>query len=457
MALGGVAIDDLRAGAAHGSFSASSTHFPRKAKSCIFLFMQGGVSQMDSFEYKPRLRELHGKPLSRIPDISGELQGRLSFPHVTIGSPFEFAQHGQSGRWLSDRFPHLAAHVDDLAFIHGIKTDNQNHGPSTLHVTTGSQFPGSPSVGSWVGYGLGSGNRNMPGYMVIQDPRGAPVNGAAVWSNGYLPAAYQGTLLRPSGAPILNLGSPRGVDRIRQRRELDELQWLNNRHLAKHADNSELEARISAYELAFRMQTEAPELVDISNEPRHVRDLYGLDNSTTAGFGRQCLLARRMVESGVRYTLLVHGVQISSSSWDDHGDVKGGMIRHCAEVDQPVSGLLADLKQRGLLDETLVVWASEMGRTPFKNGGMSGSPGREHNSWALTMWMAGGNVKGGTTVGQTDEFSLRGMGETIHVSDVHATILDQMGLDHEQLTYLHAGLNRKLTGVGGNVLSGIFA
>jgi uncharacterized protein (DUF1501 family) len=182
-----------------------------------------------------------------------------------------------------------------------------------------------------------------------------------------------------------------------------------------------------------------------------------LDNSTTAGFGRQCLLARRMVESGVRYTLLVHGVQISSSSWDDHGDVKGGMIRHCAEVDQPVSGLLADLKQRGLLDETLVVWASEMGRTPFKNGGMSGSPGREHNSWALTMWMAGGNVKGGTTVGQTDEFSLRGMGETIHVSDVHATILDQMGLDHEQLTYLHAGLDRKLTGVGGNVLSGIFA
>jgi len=278
-----------------------------------------------------------------------------------------------------------------------------------------------------------------------------------VWSNGYLPAAYQGTLLRPSGAPILNLGSPKGVDRVRQRRELDALQWLNRRHLAKHADNSELEARISAYELAFRMQTEAPELVDISNEPQHVRDLYGLDNSTTAGFGRQCLLARRMVESGVRYTLLVHGVQISSSSWDDHGDVKGGMIRHCSEVDQPVSGLLADLKQRGLLDETLVVWASEMGRTPFKNGGMSGSPGREHNSWALTMWMAGGNVKGGATAGQTDEFSLRGTGEMIHVSDVHATILDQLGLGHEQLTYLHAGLDRKLTGVGGNVLSGIIA
>jgi len=456
MALGGVAMDDLRAGVNHSDpFSARNSHFSCKAKNCIFLFMQGGVSQMDSFEYKPRLRELHGQLLSRIPDISGELQGRLSFPHVTIGSPFEFAQHGQSGRWMSDRFPHLARHVDDLAFIHGIKTDNQNHGPSTLHVTTGSQFPGSPSVGSWVGYGLGSSNRNMPGYIVIQDPRGAPVNGAAVWSNGYLPAAYQGTLLRPSGTPILNLDSPKGVDRVRQRRELDALQWLNKRHLAEHADNSELEARISAYELAFRLQTEAPELVDLSNEPQHIRDLYGLDKPTTAGFGRQCLLARRMVESGVRYSLLVHGVQIGHSSWDDHGDVKGGMIRHCAEVDQPVSGLLADLKQRGMLEDTLVVWASEMGRTPFKNGGMSGNPGREHNSWALTMWMAGGNVKGGATAGQTDEFSLRGMGETIYVRDVHATILAQLGLEQERLTYRHAGLDRKLTGIGGAVLNDI--
>ena len=210
LGLGGVLVDDLRAGVGQANpFAARQTHLARKAKNCIFLFMQGGVSQMDSFEYKPRLRELHGKPLSRIPEISGELQGRLSFPHVTIGSPFEFAQHGQSGRWMSDRFPHLAGHADELAFIHGIKTDNQNHGPSTLHVNTGSQFPGSPSVGSWVSYGLGSGNQNMPGYVVIQDPRGAPVNGAAIWSNGYLPAAYQGTLLRPSGTPILTSIRPR--------------------------------------------------------------------------------------------------------------------------------------------------------------------------------------------------------------------------------------------------------
>ncbi|MDP7049011.1 MAG: DUF1501 domain-containing protein [Verrucomicrobiota bacterium] len=458
LGLGGVLADDLRAGVGKANpFAPRQTHFARKAKNCIFLFMQGGVSQMDSFEYKPRLRELHGKPLSRIPEISGELQGRLSFPHVTIGSPFEFARHGQSGRWMSDRFPHLSAHADDLAFIHGIKTDNQNHGPSTLHVNTGSQFPGSPSVGSWVSYGLGSANRNMPGYVVIQDPRGAPVNGAAIWSNGYLPAAHQGTLLRPSGTPILNLDSPDGIGRIRQRREMDALQWFNRRHLVKRGGDSELEARISAYELAFRMQNEAPELIDISTEPRHIRDLYGLDNGTTAGFGRQCLLARRMVESGVRHTLLVHGVQITSSSWDDHGDVKGGMIRHCSEVDRPVAGLLADLKQRGLLDETLVVWASEMGRTPFLNGGMSSRPGREHNSWALTMWMAGGGVQGGTTVGATDEFSLRGIGETIYVRDVHATILDRMGLDQEAVNYRHAGRIRKLTDIGGRILEEIVA
>ena len=457
--LSGLLADELRAstGNKFDPFATQLTHFPRKAKNCIFLFMQGGVSQMDSFEHKPKLRELHGKPLSRIPEISGELQGRLSFPHVTIGSPFEFAQHGQSGRWLSDRFPHLSQHVDDLAFIHGIKTDNQNHGPSTLHVNTGSQFPGSPSVGSWISYGLGSGNRNMPGYVVIQDPRGAPVNGAAIWSNGFLPAAYQGTLLRPTGTPILNLASPKGVSRQRQRREMDALQWLNQRHLARRDGDSELEARISAYELAFRMQTEAPELMDISNEPEHVKNLYGLDNGTTSAFGRQCLLARRLVESGVRHTLLVHGVQISSSSWDDHGNVKGGMIRHCAEVDKPVSGLLADLKQRGLLDETLVVWASEMGRTPFKNGGMSGNPGREHNSWALTMWMAGGDVKGGTTAGATDEFSLRGIGETIHVRDVHATILDLMGLNQENVNFKHAGRIRKLTDIGGRILKEVVA
>ena len=458
LALGGLLAQELQAETpSFNPLAIRPPDNPRKAKHCIFLFMQGGASQLDSFEYKPALQKLHGKPLSRIPSLSGELQGRLTFPHVCVGSPFKFQQYGESGRYVSELFPHMARHVDDMAFIHGIKTDNQNHGPSTLHVTTGSQFPGSPSVGSWVHYGLGSPNQNMPGYVVIQDPRGAPVNGAAVWSNGYLPAAYQGTLLRPTGTPILNLDQPAGLSSREQRREFDLLQWLNQRHLTERPGGSELEARISAYELAYRMQSAAPQLVDISQEPQHIRRLYGLDDPHTGGFGRQCLLARRLVEAGVRYTMLVHGVQIGKHSWDDHGDIKGGMIRHSREVDQPVAALLADLKQRGLLEETLVVWASEMGRTPFRNGELGKTPGREHNSYALLMWMAGGNIQSGSTAGETDEFSLRSIGEPIHVRDAHATILDLMGLDDKALTYLHAGRFRRLTDIGGRVLEDIIA
>lgn len=431
-------------------------HRPRRAKQCIFLFMGGGVSQMDSFEYKPALNEFHGRPIPRVPSISsGELQGRLTFPHACVGSPFRFQRYGRSGRYLSELFPHLARHVDDLAFIHGIQVDNQNHGPATLHVTTGSTFPGSPSVGSWVQYGLGSPNQDLPGYVVIQDPRGAPTNGTAAWTNGFLPAAYQGTLLRPTGTPIIDLARPVGVSATQQRQEFDALAWLNRRHLVNRPDASELEARISAYELAFRMQTAAPELVDLAGEPEHVKSLYGLDNPRTSGFGRQCLLARRLVERGVRYTLLVHGVQIGSHSWDDHGDVKGGMTKHCGEVDLPVAGLLADLKQRGLLEETLVVWSSEMGRTPFVNGKLGDKPGRDHNGHALCMWMAGGNVKGGSTAGETDDFSLRSVGNPIHIRDVHATLLHLMGIDDEHLTWLHAGRVRKLTDIGGQVLEQI--
>lgn len=430
----------------------------RRARRCIFLFMQGGVSQMDSFEHKPRLRELHGKPIPGAPGVSGELAGRLSFPHACVGSPFEFARHGESGRWMSELFPRLAAHADDLAFIHGVRTDNQNHGPSTYHVTTGSQFPGSPSVGSWIQFGLGTENRNMPGYVVIQDPRGAPCNGAAVWANGYLPAAYQGTLLRDQGAPILNLARPHSLTEAEQRREFDAIRRLNEAHLADRPDAADLEARISAYELAFRMQTAAPEVVDLSGEPGSIRELYGLDDPVTGGFGRQCLLARRLVERGVRHTLLIHGVQIGPHSWDDHGNVESGMRKHSAEVDRPVAALLQDLKQRGLLEETLVVWASEMGRTPFVNGASPGNtPGRDHNSYGLCMWMAGGDVRGGATAGETDAFGLRSVGDPIHVRDVHATILDLMGLDDRTLTFRHAGRIRRLTDIGGTVIDGIIA
>ncbi|MBM4077051.1 MAG: DUF1501 domain-containing protein, partial [Planctomycetes bacterium] len=361
MAIEARAAQDGRTDNVLNPLTPQQQHLPRKAKHCIFLFMQGGVSQVDSFEFKPKLNELHGRPLSRLPHITGELQGRLSFPHVCVGSPFRFQKYGESGRYVSELLPHLAQHVDEMAFVYGVKTDNQNHGPSTLHVTTGSQLPGSPSIGSWVNYGLGSLNQDMPGYIVIQDPRGAPVNGAAVWANGYLPAAFQGTLLRPQGSPILNLDRHASLSSVQQRREFDTLNWLNQQHLADRPGASELEARINAYELAFRMQTAAPQLIDIRNESQYVRDLYGLEIPETADFGRQCLLARRLVESGVRYTLLVHGVQNGKHSWDDHGNVEGGMRKHCLEVDQPVAALLTDLKQRGLLEETLVVWASEMG------------------------------------------------------------------------------------------------
>lgn len=453
--IGAIALSGLMAHEARAvsrPYSTKPPHFQRKAKNCIFLFMQGGVSQMDSFEYKPVLNELHGKPLSRLPDITGELQGRLAFPHAVVGSAFKFSRHGESGRYISELFPSIAKHVDQMAFIHGIKTDNQNHGPSTLHVTTGSQFPGSPSVGSWINYGLGSQNEDMPGYVVIQDPRGAPVNGAAVWANGYLPATYQGALLRPTGSPILDLNRPSSMSEQRQRAELDALKWLNEQHLNARPGATELEARIDAYELAFRMQTAAPALIDISNEPQHILEMYGIHQKETADFGQQCLLARRLVESGVRYTLLVHGVQIGPDSWDDHGNVEKGMRKHSHEVDQPIGALLSDLKQRGLLDETLVVWASEMGRTPFVNGQIKSSSGREHNSHALTMWMAGGDVKGGATAGQTDEFSLRSIGDPIPIRDVHATILNLLGLDDDQLRYLYAGRLRQLTDIGGHVL-----
>ena len=461
LGLGHLCADDLLAddeirNPVRGS-NPAKPHFVRKAKHCIFLFMQGGVSQMDSFDYKPVLNQMHGKPLPRNPAVTGELEGRMAFEHAIVGSPFKFQQYGESGRHISELLPHLAQHVDEMAFVHGIKTDNQNHGPSTLHVTTGSQFPGSPSVGSWINYGLGSENRNMPGYIVIQDPRGAPVNGAAVWGNGYLPATHQGTLLRPTGTPIPNLARPEHISPSQQRREFDAIQALNQEHMKTRADNSVLEARIKAYELAFRMQTAAPALVNLNDEPKHIRELYGLDNEVTRNFGRQCLLARRFVEAGVRYSLLVHGVQIGRDSWDDHGNVEVGMKQHCREVDLPVAGLLADLKQRGLLEETLVVWASEMGRTPFINGKLGKTPGREHNSQALTMWMAGGNVKGGATCGETDEFSLRSIDAPIPIRDVHATILSLMGLDDEELRFLHAGRWRQLTDIGGSVLDDLIA
>ncbi|MDA2926124.1 DUF1501 domain-containing protein [Acidobacteria bacterium AH-259-G07] len=458
LALAGLLAEELGATPSASSPLASRPqHFPRKAKHCIFLFMSGGVSQVDTFDYKPALEKFAGQRVPKMAGFSGEIEGFLSSPHRVIPSPWEFKRMGESGHYVSTLFPHLSECVDDLAFIFGIEVDNNNHGPATLHVNTGSQFPGHPSVGAWITYGLGSPNQNLPGYVVIQDPRGAPINGAGVRGSGFLPASYQGTLFRSVGTPILELEPPKRITRQQQREEFDLLNWLNRRHQQRRPDFTQLEARINAYELAFRMQSEAPEVVDLSKESEVTRKMYGLDNPVTEAFGRQCLLAKRLIQRGVRYSLVVHGVENGKTSWDDHGNIKGRLPRHVAEVDQPVAALLKDLKREGLLEETLVVWASEMGRTAFINDLDSDKPGRDHNQYGLVMWLAGGDVQGGSRVGETDEFGIGAVGESIHMRDVHATILDLLGLSDERLTYLHDGRFRRLTDIGGKILKEIIA
>ena len=457
LGLGGLAFFDLlaAAGPAENPLRPRPRHLKAKAKSCIFLFMEGGVGQMDVFEHKPALVKFAGQKVPMPSGTVGEIATFAAAPNRVIPPVAQFRQHGQSGRWLSDLLPHMAKAVDDMAFIHGIKVDNNNHGPAVYHTLTGNQFPGSASIGAWVLYGLGSENQDLPGFIVLGDPRGATIGGAGVWGNGFLPAAFQGTLFRNGDTPIVDLRPRAGMTTQEQRRELDLLKWMNERHSAAHTDTTELDARIAAYELAFRMQSKAPELVDLNGESEATKKLYGLDNPVSETFGRQCLLARRMVERGVRFVKVMHGA--GPDRWDDHGDVKGRMPRHCAEVDKPVAGLLSDLKSRGLLEETVVVWASEMGRTPFDNNLVTDKPGRDHNQYGLVVWMAGGDVRGGATFGETDEFSVRAAGEPVPLRDVHATLLQLMGLDQQRLSYLHAGRYKKLTDIGGRVIKEIIA
>jgi hypothetical protein len=463
LGLGGLALLDLltadRAAAAPpvtGSpLEPRAQHHPAKAKSCIFLFMEGGVSQMDLFEYKPALLKYAGRQMPKAERTAGEIATFSAAPNRIIPPFWRFAQHGQSGRWMSELLPQLATCADDLAFIHGIKVDNNNHGPAVYHSLTGSQFPGSASVGAWVTYGLGSENRDLPGFIVLGDRRGATIGGAGVWGNGFLPAAYQGTLFRNGDTPILDLKPRHGLGAQEQRGELDLLKWFNERHLAGRENTSELEARVAAYELAFRMQSKAPELVDLSGESEATKKLYGLDDPVAEPFGRQCLMARRMVERGVRFVKLLHGA--GGDRWDDHGAIQERLPVHCQEVDKPIAGLLKDLKSRGLLEETLVVWASEMGRTPFDNNLTTPKPGRDHNQYGLVVWMAGADVKPGATFGETDDFSVRAAGEEIPLRDAHATLLHLLGLNQNRLTHLHAGRYKKLTDIGGRVIREVIA
>lgn len=425
-----------------------------RAKSVIWLFMNGGPSQVDTWDYKPELTRRHGQELPGFDKKTGFFTDSVG---PLMKSPFAWAQHGQSGTWASDLFPHLSRHVDKMAFLHSCHTESNNHSPALFMINTGSTRMGFPCVGSWMTYGLGSESRDLPSFVVMSDPldRGLPKGLASNWGAGFLPSVYQGTWLRPKGDPIDNLNRATGMNAEAQRAQLDLLRSLNQHHLAKAGSESELGARIESFELAYRMQTAAPEAFGIEREPEHLKHLYGLDQSHCRHFAAQCLMARRMVERGVRFVQIYSGGMDNQRSWDGHEDIIGNHRGFARETDQPIAGLLADLEQRGLLDETLVIWGGEFGRLPVSQKG--GNPGRDHNPHAFTYWMAGGGVRGGVHHGATDPFGHKAEVDKVSVNDLHATILHLMGLDHERLTFFNNGRNFRLTDVAGEVVRSVIA
>jgi hypothetical protein len=414
---------------------------PQKAKHVIFLFMYGGPSHIDTFDYKPEMTGMDGKTVTVKTFGRGghRNQGRIVEPR------WKFQQYGECGKWVSELFPHVATCVDDIAFLHSMTADSPIHGSAMLMMNSGRILSGSPALGSWVNFGLGTDNENLPGFVVMLDPTGGPISGAKNWSSGFMPASFQGSIFRSQGAPIIDLKPPQGVTPELQRELLDSLRDANQRHLAHRADNSELAARIASYELAFRMQTHAPEAVDLSQETEGTKRMYGLDQDRTRDFGTRCLLARRLVERGVRFIQLYSGGAHDDSNWDAHGDLEKNHNYHAGNTDQPIAALLKDLKQRGLFEETLVVWGGEFGRQPTAE--YAEGTGRDHNSYGFTMWMAGGGIKGGVSIGTTDELGSAAVEREMHVKHLHATILHQMGLDPNKLSYFYGGLDQKLVGV----------
>jgi hypothetical protein len=419
------------------------THFPAKAKNVIFLFMAGGPSQLETFEYKPLLTKLNGKP---IPEsyTKGKRFAFMDSSHRSdlLGPKIGFKQHGQCGAWVSDYLPHTAKIVDDISLVTTCKTDLFNHAPAKMYMNTGSGLFGRPSMGAWVTYGLGSECEDLPGFVVLQSgPRG-PRGGSVLWGSGVLPTTYQGVPLRNKGDPIVNLSTPNEISAAQQRQVVDAVRELNLKRLVETGDQ-EINTRINAYEMAFKMQTSAPELMDTSDESQATLDLYGIKDPKETSFARNCLLARRLVERGVRF------VQLYDTNWDHHGGPTENLEKHmplkCQDIDQASAALVKDLKQRGLLDDTIVVWGGEFGRTPM--GEVRESTGRNHHIDAFTMWFAGGGFKGGVTHGVTDEFGFGAVENPVHVHDIHATILHQLGIDHEKLTFRSQGLDFRLTGV----------
>ena len=420
--------------------AARKPHFVTPAKHCIFLFMNGAPSQVDTFDPKPALERYDGKTYDGPLEVgsNGRPIGYLT------KSAFQFQQHGESGLPISSLFPFTAEHADDLCVIRSMQTDTAAHASGCLQMNTGSVQIGHPSLGSWLSYGLGSENQDLPGYVVMTDPRGGPIGSASNWSAGFMPAAFQGTHFRATGSPLLDLATPEGVEPRTQRHALDLLASLNDRHRQTHPADSELGARILSYELAYRMQTSAAEAVDLESERPQTRALYGLDDELTENFGQKCLVARRLVERGVRFIQLYSGGGHIEDTWDGHTDCISNHTLHAGETDRPIAALITDLKQRGLWDETLLVWGGEFGRTPTSEG--VGKPGRDHNWLGFSMWLAGGGVKGGQAIGATDELGFRAVDRPVHVSDLHATILHLMGLDHRDLSYFYNGLDERMTG-----------
>lgn len=423
--------------------AAKNGHFPSRAKSVIFLFMYGGPSHVDTFDYKPDLYPLDGKTIA----VKTFGRGGHKNEGRVVGPKWKFKQYGQCGKYVSDLFPHVGSCVDDIAFLHSMTADSPIHGSAMLMMNSGRILSGSPCLGSWVNYGLGSVNENLPGFVVMLDPTGGPISGAKNWSSGYMPASYQGVVMRSQGEPILDLKTPKGMTDSVQRRLLDRLREKNEQHLARRVDNSNLAARIASYELAYKMQQYAPEAVDVASEDENTRELYGMDRKETEDFGRKCLMARRMVERGVRFVQIYSGGHHNDNNWDAHGDLEFNHNKHAGATDKPIAGLLKDLKQRGLLEETLVVWGGEFGRQPTAE--YAKGTGRDHNSSGFTMWMAGGGVKGGVSVGNTDELGAHAAEKPFHVKRLHATILSLMGLDPNHLSYFYGGLDQKLVGVEG--------
>ncbi len=417
-------------------------HFKAPAKAVIWIFANGGPSHVDTWDYKPELAKRDGQELPGFNKFTGFFANEVG---GLMKSPFTFSPQGQCGKMISEIFPNLSKHADRMAFIHSGYTESNNHSPALFMMNSGEKTMGHPCVGSWATYGLGSESRNLPAFVVMSDPlgRGLPKGHAANWGAGFLPSVYQGTYLRPAGAPIDNMAPPGELAGERQRRQLDLLRDLNGGGLAGSPAEKELAARIESFELAYRMQSAAPEALNIDAESEPLKKAYGLDNKKCAHFARQCLMARRLVERGVRFVQIYSGGMENQLSWDGHKDIEGNHRGFAEETDQPVAALLEDLAQRGLLDQTLVIWGGEFGRLPIAQKG--GKPGRDHNPHAFTTWMAGGGVKGGVTYGATDEVGFKSVENRVSVHDLHATILHLTGLDHQKLTFRHNSLEQRLT------------